>query len=105
MGPLTFGKQEESIFLGKEFARHQTYSESTAVQIDEEIRSFVSRAYDGARAILEEHRASLDAIADALLEDEVLDGEEICDLIEKHSGIDVRALKKQTPGEEVSQTA
>jgi len=87
MGPLTFGKREESIFLGKEFARHQDYSETTAVQIDEEIRRFVVGAYDDARNIIGAHRESLEAISRALLEDEVLDGEEITALIEKHSGI------------------
>jgi cell division protease FtsH len=90
MGPLTFGKREESIFLGKEFARHQDYSETTAVQIDEEIRSFVVGAYNDARGILQDHRDSLEAISRALLEHEVLDGEEITDLIEEYSGIDLR---------------
>ena len=81
MGPLTFGKQEQNIFLGKEFARHQDYSESTAVEIDQEIRRIITEAYDEARTILDEHRPALEAIAAGLLEDEVLDGEEIYGLI------------------------
>ncbi len=56
MGPLTFGKQEQNIFLGKEFARHRDFSESTSVAIDEEIRRFITEAYDDARTILDEHR-------------------------------------------------
>jgi cell division protease FtsH len=107
MGPLTFGKREESIFLGKEFARHQDYSESTAVAIDEEIRRFITDAYGDARSILEEHRDALEAITAGLLEDEVLDGEEIYKLIAGHSDVDVEAIrrhKKKAP-QEVSETA
>jgi cell division protease FtsH len=94
MGPLTFGKREESIFLGKEFARHQDYSEATSVRIDEEIRRFVNAAYSGARSILENHRESLEAIATALLEHEVLDGERIYDLIAAHSDHTAEGLRK-----------
>ena len=97
MGPLTFGKQDENIFLGKEFSRHQDYSEATAVRIDEEISSFVTLAYKESRKILEVQQASLEAISKALLEREVLDGDEIYDLIEEHSDIDVQALKPKKP--------
>jgi cell division protease FtsH len=95
MGPLTFGKREESIFLGKEFARHQDYSEATAVQIDEEIRRFIDAAYEGANQLIEANGETLQAIAAALLEHEVLDGEEIYDLLDKHSDVDVEEIKKQ----------
>jgi len=94
MGPLTFGKREESIFLGKEFARHQDYSEATAVRIDDEIRNFVNRAHEDAHRILVDHRASLEAITRALLEHEVLDGDEIYTLIAEHSDVDIDNLKK-----------
>jgi len=106
MGPLTFGQKEESIFLGREITRHQDYSDETAVQIDREVRRIVDEAYSGARIILEEHRSSLEAIAGGLLENEVLDGSEVYELIKEHSGIDVRALKdKPEPAEEVPETA
>ncbi len=95
MGPLTFGKREESIFLGKEFARHQDYSEATAVRIDDEIRQFVTSAYEDSRTILEEHRQALEAITAALLEHEVLDGDHVYELISKHSSIDVEGLRRQ----------
>jgi cell division protease FtsH len=95
MGPLTFGKREESIFLGKEFARHQDYSEATAVQIDEEIRSFITSAYERARVLLETNRAALEAIAGSLLEHEVLDGTKIYELIATHSDVDVESIKRQ----------
>ncbi len=94
LGPLTFGKREEAIFLGKEFARHQDYSEATAVAIDQEIRRTVLEAYQAARRILQDHRAALEAIAAALLEHEVLDGDDIYRLIMVHSGVDARALKQ-----------
>ncbi len=94
MGPLTFGKREESIFLGKEFARHQDYSEATSVRIDEEIRRFVNAAYADARSILEQHRGALEAIATALLEHEVLDGDRIYDLIAAHSDHTAQGLRK-----------
>ena len=105
MGPLTFGKREEAIFLGKEFARHQDYSEATAVKIDEEIRGVIGAAYVAARTILEEHQPALEAIAQALLEREVLDGEEVYDLIEEKSGVDVRAIKGAKKTEEVAESA
>ena len=95
MGPRTFGKREESIFLGKEFARHQDYSEATAVQIDEEISHFVKEAYIGARQILEDSRDALEAISEALLEHEVLDGEEIYEIIAAHSDYDAETLRLQ----------
>jgi cell division protease FtsH len=106
MGPLTFGKREEAIFLGKEFSRHQDYSEATAVQIDEEIHRFVTEAFDGASKILALHRDSLESITEALLEHEVLDGEEIYEIINTHSGIDARRTKsKEKPSQEVATEA
>jgi len=106
MGPLTFGKREESIFLGKEFARHQDYSEATANQIDEEIRKFITTAYNGASVLLEQNQQTLEAIALALLEDEVLDGERIYDLLAEHSDIDIEVIKrqKQRADEETTKT-
>jgi len=95
MGPLTFGKREESIFLGKEFARHQDYSEATAVQIDEEIRRFIDAAYESASRLIKGNRETLEAIAAALLEHEVLDGEEIYDIFKEHSDVDVEKIKRQ----------
>jgi cell division protease FtsH len=107
MGPLTFGKQEQNIFLGKEFARHQDFSESTAVAIDEEIHRFITEAYDDASTILDEHRDALEAIAVGLLEVEVLDGEEIYALVAEHSDVDVASIRrhKQKEHREVAETA
>jgi cell division protease FtsH len=95
MGPLTFGKREESIFLGKEFTRHQDYSEATAVQIDEEIHRFIDTAYERASRLIEANGETLEAIASALLEHEVLDGEEIYGILAEHSDVDVEEIKRQ----------
>ncbi|CAN5700299.1 ATP-dependent zinc metalloprotease FtsH [soil metagenome] len=77
MGPLTFGKKEEQIFLGREIAQHQDYSEQTAVNIDIEIRRIISSNYEKAKALLTERKQTLLQIADALLAREVLDAEEV----------------------------
>jgi cell division protease FtsH len=77
LGPLTYGKKEEAIFLGKEFNRHQDYSEATALKIDSEVKRIVSEQYDRAARILTERRPVLVQVAEALLEHEVLDGEQI----------------------------
>jgi len=82
LGPLSFGKKEEQIFLGREIAQHRDYSEDTAVKIDEEVRRLVDEGYRRASTIIEEHSDALVRIAEALLEREVLDGSEIKQLIE-----------------------
>jgi len=82
LGPLSFGKKEEQIFLGREIAQHRDYSEATAVRIDEEVRRIVGQSYDRARKMIEERSDALVRIAEALLEREVLDGEEVRALIE-----------------------
>ncbi len=82
LGPLSYGKREEQIFLGREIATHRDYSESTAMQIDEQIRKFVNEGYERAKRIIEEHREAMVRVAEALLEREVLDRQEVVDLIE-----------------------
>jgi cell division protease FtsH len=77
LGPLSFGKKEEQIFLGREISQHRDYSEETAIRIDEEVKKIVSTAYSRARTIIEEHSNALTIVAEALLEREVLDGGEV----------------------------
>ena len=77
MGPLTFGKKEEQIFLGREIAQHQDYSEDTALQIDQQVKKFVTDNYQRAHALLTGQQHILVQIADALLAREVLDGEQV----------------------------
>jgi cell division protease FtsH len=77
MGPLTFGKKEEQIFLGREIAQHQDYSEDTALKIDQEVKRFVTGAYDRSYKLLTENKATLVKMADELLAREVLDAEQV----------------------------
>src|SRR6267378_46557 len=89
LGPLTFGKKEEQIFLGREIAQHQDYSEATAVLIDQEVKRLCLDAYDRAKGVVEKNRDALVRVAEALLEYEVLDGEEVAALVK---GDDVSTL-------------
>jgi cell division protease FtsH len=82
LGPLTFGKKEEQIFLGREIAQHRDYSEDTAIKIDGEVRSIINNGYTRARNILETYRDALERVAQALLDREVLDATELKLLIE-----------------------
>ena len=77
MGPLTFGKREEQIFLGREIAKTQDYSEETAVGIDQEVKKLVMDNYERARKILVEQKPVLLKIADELLAREVLDADQV----------------------------
>ena len=82
LGPLTFGKKEEQIFLGREIAQHRDYSEDTAIKIDMEVRRLVDDGYTRAKELLSDSREVLTKIAMALLEREVLDAAEIKMLVE-----------------------
>jgi cell division protease FtsH len=82
LGPLTFGKKEEQIFLGREIAQHRDYSEDTAIKIDKEVRVIVTESYTRARTLLETNREALERVAQALLDREVLDANELKLLIE-----------------------
>jgi len=77
MGPLTFGKGEEHIFLGREVSRPKDYSEETAILIDSEIKRIVMESASRAKQLLDSNLEKLHALARALLERETLDGEEI----------------------------
>lgn len=96
LGPITFGRREEQIFLGREIAQHRDYSEDTARLIDEEVRAIVERAEKMALDILTSHRDKLDAVAKALLEKEVLDGHAI-DVIIGRMGTDEILAQEPAP--------
>jgi cell division protease FtsH len=108
LGPLTFGKKEEQIFLGREIAQHRDYSEATAIQIDEEVRNMVGEGYKTAKQILSDNRETLIKIANALVEREVLDAAEIKLLVEGQelparalpgkSDVGVQQVLKPDPG-------
>jgi len=82
LGPLTFGKKEEQIFLGREIAQHRDYSEDTAIKIDQEVRKLVDNGYNTAKGLLSENKDVLTKVANALLDREVLDATEIKMIIE-----------------------
>jgi len=82
LGPLTFGKKEEQIFLGREIAQHRDYSEDTAIKIDQEVRKLVNNGYSTAKNLISDNRETLEKIARALIEREVLDANEIKLLVE-----------------------
>ncbi len=82
LGPLTFGKKEEMNFLGRDFSQSKDYSESTAVEIDGEIRRIVTDSYNRAKGLLTDHLDKLHAVAAKLLEKEVLDGIEIDNILQ-----------------------
>jgi cell division protease FtsH len=81
LGPLSFGKKEEQIFLGREIAQHRDYSEETAIRIDAQVKKLVQGGYDTAVKIIEGHSDALVRIAEALLEREILDGNEVMQII------------------------
>ena len=94
IGPLTFGRKEEQIFLGRDFAQHQEFSQETAGTIDQEIKRIVTDNYDRARKILEEKKTALMQIAEELLTREVLTGVQVTRII---SGLPLEAPVEATP--------
>ncbi len=81
MGPLTFGKKEEQIFLGREISQHRDFSEATAVEIDNEVKRIIEECHEEARRLLQERMESLKGIAEALLEVEVLNADKIDEIL------------------------
>jgi len=82
LGPLAYGKKDEAIFLGREIAQHRDYSEDTAIQIDKEVKRIVNGGYENAKKLLSKNRDTLERIAQALLEREVIDANEVKLLME-----------------------
>ncbi|GAB4325024.1 MAG: ATP-dependent zinc metalloprotease FtsH [Dehalococcoidia bacterium] len=81
LGPRTFGKTEEMVFLGREISETRDYSEKVAEEIDDEVRRIIDEAHERARALLREHRPTLDKLANVLLEVETIDGERLTALL------------------------
>ena len=99
LGPVTFGKKEEAIFLGREFAQHQDFSEATAVEIDKEVRRILDRAYKAAHDIIANNKTALDKIARKLLERETLEGWEVNQILIEETGVDYIKMKEYYPEE------
>lgn len=92
LGPLTFGKKNEEIFLGREIATHRDFSEDTAKLIDQEVREIVENAEQQAAEILKKNIDNLNKLAEALLEKEVLDGTEIAKIIGSAKGVSINLV-------------
>jgi cell division protease FtsH len=84
LGPMTFGKKEEEIFLGRDFTQRVDYSETTAVQIDTEVRRIIMEAYERAKLLLRRNVEVLHKMAEALLERESIDGAEIDEIVRQY---------------------
>jgi cell division protease FtsH len=100
LGALSFGKKEQEIFLGREFAQHSDYSEATAKAIDEEVKRILDRAYKAATDVISGHRTALERIARRLLEKETLDGAEVNEILREESGVDYLKTKETLPQDE-----
>ena len=86
LGPMTFGKKEEEIFLGRDFTQKVDYSESTAIEIDSEVRRIIQESYHRAKDLLKSNLRLLHKVAEKLLEKEVLDGSEIDAIVRDFGG-------------------
>jgi cell division protease FtsH len=95
LGPMTFGRREEQVFLGRDIAHAKDYSEHTAVEIDREVRRIVDEAYQQARSLLTESTPLLHALADRLLEKEVVEGAEVAEMVKAY-----REGRSLTPAQE-----
>ena len=113
LGPLAFGKKEEQIFLGREFAQHKDYSEATAMSIDEEVRRIVFESYERAKSLLTKNLKYLQLLTEELLLKESLDGSTVDEIVkgakgepEKKRGgaLRGRAIKTPTPAESMART-
>ncbi len=104
LGPVTYGKKEQEIFLGREFAQHGDFSEATAVEIDKEVRRILDKAYKTAHEIINGNKNALDRIARKLLEKETLDGVEVNQIITEETGTDYLKLKEYYPAEGPGET-
>lgn len=91
MGPLTFGKQNEQVFLGREMGSSRDFSDQIAMEIDQEVRRLVTENYERAKRLLTENMVSLKRLAEALLEKEVLDGSDIDNILMQSSSQTVPA--------------
>jgi cell division protease FtsH len=91
LGPMAFGQKEEEIFLGRDFTKQVDYSETTAIQIDAEVRRILLEGYERAKLILRRNIDALHKIAESLLERESLDGADIDEIV-RHFGSDPDGL-------------
>jgi cell division protease FtsH len=94
LGPRTFGRKEEMIFLGREISEQRDYSEKVAEEIDEEVRRLIDKGYHTARQVLTDHRDKLEEVVQTILEQETLEGDDLKNLLEAPVG---QARKPEPP--------
>ena len=82
LGPIAYGENQDTVFLGRDITRHESFSQDTARLIDDEVKKIINEQYERATKILMERRAALDAIAAGLLEHETLEGKHIMEILE-----------------------
>ncbi|HQU29557.1 MAG TPA: cell division protein FtsH, partial [Nitrospirales bacterium] len=92
LGPLTFGKKDEEIFLGREIASRRDFSDQVALEIDKEVKRLIVDAYERTTRMLTEHIHTLRALAEALLEKEVLDSMEVEQIVQRSSSLEQAAV-------------
>lgn len=97
LGPLTFGKKDEQIFLGREIAQHRDYSEDTAIKIDQEVKKLVTQQYEYARTILIDNAEAMVRLSEALLENETLDSVQIRRVV---AGLPLDGTEPETGGDD-----
>ncbi|MGB6837952.1 MAG: ATP-dependent zinc metalloprotease FtsH [Dehalococcoidia bacterium] len=97
LGPRTFGRKEELVFLGREITEQRNYSEKVAEQIDEEVRRIIDHAYQTAKKVLTENRAKLDQVVRVVLEEETIEGEDLNKLLESPPGEEPVAEEAAAP--------
>ena len=102
LGPMTFGKKEEQIFLGRDFTQMKDYSEKTAIEIDDEVHRIIMESYEQAKGLLNSNLTILHKMAEVLLEKEVLDGTEIDEIIKRFGNNNGTLTEPRTAAEAVS---
>ena len=103
LGPRTFGRKEEMVFLGREISEQRNYSEKVAEEIDEEVRYFIERAYKTAVDSLKENRTKLEKIVEILLEEETIEGEALQAIMSAEPGKEAEELAKAQKKKPVSE--
>jgi cell division protease FtsH len=105
LGPRTFGRKEEMVFLGREISEQRNYSEKVAEKIDDEVRGIIDRAYETSRKVLTENRDKLENVVKVLLEEETIEGEALQAILNAQSGKESEELAKTEKSPTPSETA
>ncbi len=103
LGPRTFGRKEEMVFLGREISETRNYSEKVAEEIDEEVRQIIDGAYETAKRLLSENREKIDTIVTVLLEEETIEGDNLTSVLTGTGLKDKAPADDETPGEGASE--